>query len=97
MAGTPGLYAALGDSVPGRQLVDGLMDISNVEVLFHTAADYLPEGIFQLGLNDKDQIPETCTPGIKQGKVHNNVALLVNGSNLLQSTKSAAHAGCHND
>ena len=96
MTGAPGLFTALRNRVTGRQLVNGLMDISNVEILFHTIANDFPERFFHLRLDDKDQIPEACTPGIKQRKVDNDMALFIYRGDLLEAAEPAAHASRHN-
>ena len=97
MAGAPGLHAVSGDGIALRQLVDGLVDEGDVEVLLHAVDDGLTEALLQLGLDDEHQIPEACAVGIQQGEIDDDVTLIVHGSDLLQTAEAAAHAGSHDN
>ena len=97
VAGTPGLGAALRHGVALGKLVKGLVDEGDVEIPLHPVADGLAEGLLQLRLDDEHNIPEACPPGVKQGKVDDDVALIVHGLDLLEPAEPASHAGGHDD
>ena len=97
MAGAPGLGTPLRHGVALRQLVRSLIDVGDVEISLHPVADGLAESLVQLRLDDEHNIPEACPPGIKQGKVDNDVALIIHRRDLLEPAEPAPHTGGHDD
>ena len=51
--------------------------------------------LFILLLNDKNNISESCSDGVKDRIIHNNVSVRVNGIDLLQSAVAASHSRSH--
>ena len=96
MTGSPGLAAYIGNGVAFGQTIQFLIDVRDVEILFHAVADAFAEVCFHFTLNDKGYITEACTPSVEQREVDDDVTLIVHRGDLLGATETAAHAGSHN-
>ena len=80
-----------------RQVVRLLEDVAHLHPVFHMRPHDGAEVRLFFLLDDEDHLPEAGLPGVVQGKVHDDLALVPHGGDLLESAEAAAHAGGHDD
>ena len=97
MRGTPGLDASLGNGEAFGQPVRRLIG----EIHLHLAAQARKNQIgkvgLQLRLDDQHHTPKACAHGVENGIVHQDMSGVIHRRDLLQSSKTAAHPGGHDD
>ena len=96
MSGPPGFDTPFWHLITLRQHIQLLINVVNIEILFHPAADAVFEVLFYFMLDDKDNLAEARTVSIEEGKINNGMAVIVNGHDLLQPAEAAAHPGSQN-
>ena len=95
VTGAPGLDAALGDSVAGGQVLHLLEGVAHLHVVRHPLAYRLPEGGFDLVLDDKDHRLKARPTGVVEGVVDDKFSVGTHRVHLFQATVTAAHTGGH--
>ena len=96
MPGSPGFDASFRHLITIWQDIELLINVIDIEILFHPAADAVFKILFYLMLDDKDDLTETRTVSVIERKINNGMAVIVNGHDLLQPAKAAAHSGSQN-
>ena len=93
----PGLGAPFRNGVAFRQDIQLLIHIPYVKVLFHAVADGFLEFFFDGMFDDEDHGVESRSLRVEEGEIQNGVAVVIHGSDLFESSETAAHAGSHDD
>ena len=97
VAGAPGLDAAVGDRIAGRQVVELLVGVLDVYELGEPVAYGLVEGLLYLVLDDEHDGVEAGALGVVDGVVDDELAVAAHGVYLLETAVAAAHSGGHDD
>ena len=97
MGGAPGLCPALRHGKALGELVYLLEHIPHIEEFLHAAAHGLFEIRFNFMLDDEYHLAEAGLPRVIQGIVNDNMTLIVDWGDLLQSAETGTHSGSHND
>ena len=97
VARAPRLLAAFRHRKALRQVIQLLENIFDLHVLRYAVADNLFKVLKKLLLDDEDYLGKARLRGIKNRKIHDNLAVFANGIDLLQAAVTAAHTGRHND
>ena len=97
VARAPRLLAAFRHRKALRQVIQLLENIFDLHVLRYAVADNLFKVLKKLLLDNEDYLGKARLYGIKNRKIHDNLAVFANGIDLLQAAVTAAHTGRHND
>ena len=96
--GAPGLFAPFGDpEAGGEQAFKLLEDVMRLHPFLHLAADDLPEILFQIFVDDEDDLFEARLHRVVQGIVDDDLPVGPDGIDLLEAAVTASHPRGHDD
>ena len=93
----PGLFAPFGNGEPLRHIVRRLEHILHVHPALHMAADDGAEIRLAFLFDDEHDLAEARLVSVVQREVHDDLAVVAHGRDLLEPAEAAAHTGGHDN
>ena len=93
----PGLFAPFGNGEPLRHIVRRLEHILHVHPALHMAADDGAEIRLAFLFDDEHDLAEARLVSVVQREVHDDLAVVAYGRDLLEPAEAAAHTGGHDN